>query len=300
MRLVTMQGKHGEASAGVLIGTGDRAADLVSVGRVAGLGDEHLARCASVRSFLELGPHVQETIRSTLPDYRGETRPLAEIRLGPPIVDPQKIICLGLNYRDHALESGMAIPSSPVVFAKYANSLAGPDDEIVLPAVSNDVDYEAELAVVIGRRARHITAAEARDHLAGAMAFNDVSARDLQMASSQWTLGKAIDTFGPCGPALVTLDEIEDLQALSVKTRLNGAVVQNGTTAEMIFPVADVVALLSSVMTLVPGDIIITGTPAGVGMGHRPPVSLKAGDTVEVEVEGLGALRNPVVAETAA
>ena len=298
MRLVTMQGMNGESTAGVLIGIGDRAADLLAVGRAAGLVDEELARCAAVRSYLELDPQTQEAVRTALSDYRGETRLLEEVRLGPPIVDPQKIICLGLNYRDHALEAGMAIPDSPVVFAKYANSLVGPVDEIVLPAASSDVDYEAELAVVIGRQARHITSAQALDHLAGAMAFNDVSARDLQMSSSQWTLGKAIDTFGPCGPALVTLDEIADLQALSVETRLNGAVVQDGTTAEMIFPVADVVALLSSVMTLVPGDIIITGTPAGVGMGRRPPVSLKAGDTVEVEVEGLGALRNPVVAET--
>lgn len=298
MRLITMRGLNGDSRAGVLVGDGTRAADLLSVGRAAGLVGEELAACASVRSYLELEAQVSDAVRDALDEYHGETRPLGEVRLGPPIVDPQKIICLGLNYRDHALESGMAIPESPVVFAKYANSLAGPNDEIVLPAASSDVDYEAELAVVIGRRTRHVTSAEALGHLAGAMAFNDVSARDLQMSSSQWTLGKAIDTFGPCGPALVTLDEIDELQALSVKTRLNGEIVQDGNTAEMIFPVAEVVALLSSVMTLVPGDIIVTGTPAGVGMGRRPPVSLKPHDAVEVEVEGLGVLRNTVVAET--
>ena len=297
MRLVTMRELGGESRAGVVVGEGDRVADLGAVGRAAGLREEDLLGCASVRTYLALDPQVQETVRTSLADYRGEHRLLSELHLGPPVVDPQKIICLGLNYREHALESGMAIPDSPVVFAKYANSLSGPDDEIVLPGASDDVDYEAELAVVVGRRARHVTAAQALDHLAGAMAFNDVSARDLQMSSSQWTLGKAIDTFGPCGPALVTIDEIEDLQALSVTTRLNGELLQDGTTADMIFPVADVVALLSSVMTLVPGDIIATGTPAGVGMGRRPAVSLHPGDTVEVAVEGLGALRNPVVAE---
>lgn len=282
----------------MLVRGGEHVADLVSVARAAGIESKALARCASLRCFLELGAGVWPAIHEVLDSYAGETSSIHDLRLGPPIADPQKIICLGLNYRDHALEAGMAIPDSPVVFAKYANSLAGPFSDIVLPAASADVDYEAELAVVIGQTARHVTPDEALQYVAGAMAFNDVSARDLQLSSSQWTLGKAIDTFGPCGPALVTLDELDDLHALGVRTRLNGEIVQDGNTADMIFRVADVIALLSSVMTLEPGDILVTGTPAGVGMGRTPPLNLKPGDIVEVEIEGIGALHNAVVAES--
>jgi acylpyruvate hydrolase len=160
--------------------------------------------------------------------------------------------------------------------------------------VSEKIDYEAELAVVIGTRGRNIDAAHALEHVAGAMAFNDVSARDLQLANPLWTGGKAIDTFGPCGPALVLLDEIEDLQMLAVRTRVNGETVQDGTTASMIFPVAETIAFLSRIMTLEPGDIIATGTPAGVGNARRPQLFLHPGDTVETEIEGIGTLRNRI------
>jgi 2-keto-4-pentenoate hydratase/2-oxohepta-3-ene-1,7-dioic acid hydratase in catechol pathway len=216
------------------------------------------------------------------------------VHIGPPITDPQKIICLGLNYRDHAAEAGLTAPSAPMFFAKFPNSLIGPTDPIVPPTTAGQVDYEAELAVVIGQPGRNISASRALDHVAGAMAFNDVSARDLQMANNLWTGGKAIDTFGPCGPALVTLDEIDDLQKLSVKTRVNGETVQDGSTSSMIFGVADTIAFLSQIMTLEPGDIIATGTPAGVGNSRTPKLFLHAGDSVEVEIEGLGILRNPV------
>jgi acylpyruvate hydrolase len=219
--------------------------------------------------------------------------PLADVTLHAPITDPQKIICLGLNYRDHAEETGQEIPTTPMWFAKFANSLIGSGQEIVLPAAHAEyVDYEAELALVIGRPASNVTAEDALSHIAGAMPFNDVSARDLQLQNPLWTSGKAIDTFAPCGPALVTLDEIDDLQALGLRTQVNGELLQQGTTANLIFGPAEVVAWLSRTITLLPGDIIATGTPAGVGAAQGR--FLRDGDTVEVEIDGLGSLRNTV------
>jgi 2-keto-4-pentenoate hydratase/2-oxohepta-3-ene-1,7-dioic acid hydratase in catechol pathway len=222
---------------------------------------------------------------------------LADATLEAPITDPQKIVCLGLNYRDHAEETGQEIPTAPMWFAKFANSLAGSGQDIVLPAAHAEyVDYEAELALVIGRCAKNVSAADALEHIAGAMPFNDVSARDLQMQNQLWTSGKAIDTFAPCGPALVTLDEIDDLGALGLRTRVNGELLQQGTTANLIFGPAEVVAWLSRTMTLLPGDIIATGTPAGVGVAQGR--FLKDGDAVEVEIDGLGTLVNRVRSET--
>jgi 2-keto-4-pentenoate hydratase/2-oxohepta-3-ene-1,7-dioic acid hydratase in catechol pathway len=225
-----------------------------------------------------------------------ERMALADLRLCAPVPDPEKIICLGLNYRDHAAESGQEIPTTPIWFGKFANSLVGSGEDIVLPSANAEaVDYEAELAVVIGRRARRVDAASALQYVAGAMPFNDVSARDLQFQTSQWMAGKAIDSFAPCGPSLVTLDEIEDLQALALRARINGEVVQEGTTADQIFTVAEAIAWLSRTMTLRPGDIIATGTPAGVGAAKG--LFLKSGDTVEVEVDSRGAVSNRVRTE---
>jgi acylpyruvate hydrolase len=221
---------------------------------------------------------------------------LVDVTLHAPVTDPQKIVCLGLNYRDHAAETGQDIPANPMWFAKFANSLIGSGEDIMLPGAHPEyVDYEAELALVIGRPARNVDAEDALSHIAGAMAFNDVSARDLQLQNTLWTSGKAIDTFAPCGPALVTLEEIEDLQTLGLRTRINGELLQQGTTANLIFGPAEVVAWLSRTMTLLPGDIIATGTPAGVGAAQGR--FLRDGDTVEVEIDGLGALRNTVRAE---
>jgi acylpyruvate hydrolase len=221
---------------------------------------------------------------------------LSAVRLIAPVPDPEKIICLGLNYRDHARESGQEPPSAPMWFAKFANSLIGSGQSVVLPSAHPDhVDYEAELAIVIGRCARRVDADTALRHVAGAMPFNDVSARDLQFQNQLWTSGKALDTFAPCGPALVTLDEIDDLQALGLRTRINGELVQEGSTSDQIFGVAELVAWLSRTMTLVPGDIIATGTPAGVGASKGR--FLRSGDVVEVEVDGLGRVSNPVRAE---
>jgi acylpyruvate hydrolase len=226
----------------------------------------------------------------------GERIALADVTLHAPVTDPQKIICLGLNYRDHAEETGQEIPTAPMWFAKFANSLIGSGQDIVLPAAHAEyVDYEAELALVIGRPARNVDAKDALSHIAGAMPFNDVSARDLQLQNPLWTSGKAIDTFAPCGPALVTLDEIDDLQALGLRTRVNGEQCQQGSTANLIFGPAEVVAWLSRTMTLLPGDIIATGTPAGVGAAQGR--FLRDGDTVEVEIDGLGTLVNGVRGE---
>ena len=222
---------------------------------------------------------------------------LADVALHAPVTDPQKIVCLGLNYCDHAEETGQPIPTAPMWFAKFANSLLGSGGEILLPAAHPEhVDYEAELALVIGRPAKNVSAESALSYIAGAMPFNDVSARDLQMQNPLWTSGKAIDTFAPCGPALVTLDEIDDLGALGLRTRVNGEVLQEGTTANLIFGPAEVLAWLSRTITLLPGDIIATGTPAGVGAAQGR--FLRDGDTVEVEVDGLGAVVNAVRGES--
>jgi acylpyruvate hydrolase len=226
----------------------------------------------------------------------GTALPLRDVRLGPVIPDPDKIICLGLNYRDHAAEASLPAPLTPILFAKFRNALIGSGTAIEIPKASNQVDFEGELAVVIGRRCRSLSEAEAPESIAGYTIFNDVSARDLQMATSQWTAGKAIDTFGPLGPSMTQRADVPDVQRIMLRTWLNGQLMQEDSTASMIFSVAATVAYISSLMTLEPGDVIATGTPAGVGIARRPPVFLASGDTVEVEIEGLGRLSNPVTA----
>jgi 2,4-didehydro-3-deoxy-L-rhamnonate hydrolase len=223
---------------------------------------------------------------------------LADARLHAPIPAPGKIIGIGLNYEDHAAETGAAIPEQPIVFAKWANSIVGPGDPIVIPDATKQPDYEAELAVVIGKAARRVSESEALDHVFGYTNANDVSARDIQLGEGgQWVRGKAIDTFCPIGPYIATTDEVPDPQNLTIRCVLNGEAVQDGTTSKMIFSVAELVAFLSTGMTLLPGDIIITGTPPGVGMARDPQLWIKAGDEVTIEIEGLGSLTNPVEAE---
>jgi 2-keto-4-pentenoate hydratase/2-oxohepta-3-ene-1,7-dioic acid hydratase in catechol pathway len=226
----------------------------------------------------------------------GTPVPLDRLRLNAPVHRPSKVICIGLNYRDHAEESGAPLPEIPVLFPKYANSVIGPDEPIVLPPETAEPDYEAELGVVIGRRASRVTEDHALSHVAGYMCMNDVSARDLQSQTSQWMLGKAIDTFLPCGPWLVTADEIPDPQSLAIRLRLNGEELQSSSTAQMVFGVAELIAFVSRTITLEPGDLIATGTPPGVGFARTPPIRLRDGDRVEVEIEGIGTLANPVVA----
>jgi 2-keto-4-pentenoate hydratase/2-oxohepta-3-ene-1,7-dioic acid hydratase in catechol pathway len=214
-----------------------------------------------------------------------------------PIDRPGKIICVGLNYRDHAEEQGVELPSAPLLFAKWPNALIGPGEPIVIPRVSEKVDYEAELGVVIGSRVRNISAENALEAVRGYVCVNDVSARDLQFSDGQWTRGKSPDTFCPVGPALVPASEVPDPQALAIRCIVNGNLMQDSTTANMIFTVAEIIAYASLTMTLEPGDLVATGTPAGVGVFRDPPVLLKAGDQVTVEIERLGALTNPVRAE---
>src|ERR1700760_4745149 len=222
--------------------------------------------------------------------------PLDQVRLATPVPTPSKIICIGLNYRDHAAETGQELPTKPTVCAKFPSALTGPYDPFVLPALSDKVDWEAELGVVIGRQARNVREDEALSYVGGYLCVNDVSARDVQSWTSQWTLGKNFDTFAPAGPFLVTAAEVPDPQNLEIETRVNGVVMQHSSTANMVFTVAALVSQLSAVMTLEPGDIIATGTPSGVGAAQDPPRFLRDGDVVEVEIERLGCLRNPVVA----
>jgi 2-keto-4-pentenoate hydratase/2-oxohepta-3-ene-1,7-dioic acid hydratase in catechol pathway len=213
-----------------------------------------------------------------------------------PIERPQKIVCVGLNYRDHAEEQGVDLPERPLLFAKWPNTLIGPGEPIVIPPLTERVDYEAELGVVIGSRARHVSVETALEAVAGYVCANDVSARDLQFGDGQWTRGKSLDTFCPVGPALVPASDVPDPQALGIRAILNGEVMQDSTTANMVFGVAEIVAFVSQAITLEPGDLILTGTPAGVGVFRDPPVLLGPGDEITVEIDGVGVLTNPVVA----
>jgi 2-keto-4-pentenoate hydratase/2-oxohepta-3-ene-1,7-dioic acid hydratase in catechol pathway len=253
---------------------------------------------STVRELLALGPDWQRRARSALPRGIVNFDP-ARARLLPPVHDPRKIICIGLNYRDHAAESGVPAPPEPVLFSKYPTTLVGHLDSIVLPRVSQQVDFEAELVVAIGRGGRHIAREHAREHVGGYMVGHDVSARDWQLnkPAKQWMAGKTFDTFAPTGPELVTPEEIPDPHALGIRLRLNGQTMQDSNTQQLIFGIDELISYLSQIFTLEPGDLIFTGTPPGVGMARKPPVWLKPGDVVEVEIDHLGTLRNPVVAE---
>jgi 2-keto-4-pentenoate hydratase/2-oxohepta-3-ene-1,7-dioic acid hydratase in catechol pathway len=224
-----------------------------------------------------------------------EGTPVPEVGLRPPVPDPDKIICIGLNYREHAAEAGIEPPESPTFFAKFRNALAAPDGEVALPAASEKVDYEAEVAFVVARRAKDVEADERLDHVAGLMLFNDLSARDLQFATPQWMPGKVFDASAPCGPALVTLDEAGPHDAVSFDLALNGERMQASSTADLIFPIPELLARLSRLLTLEPGDIVATGTPAGVGSTRQPRVWLKPGDEIEISSPALGRLRTRVV-----
>jgi 2-keto-4-pentenoate hydratase/2-oxohepta-3-ene-1,7-dioic acid hydratase in catechol pathway len=222
---------------------------------------------------------------------------LDEIALLAPVPRPPKFVCVGLNYRDHAAEAKAEIPHVPTIFSKFSHCVIGPGAPIVLPKNSTKPDYEAEFAFVIGRGGRHIAADHWQRHVAGYTIVNDVSARDFQNSTSQWLMGKTFDTFAPMGPWITTVDEIDDPHALDIRLTINGALLQNSNTRELIFGIPALVAYLSSVVTLEPGDIVSTGTPAGVGFARRPPRWLLPGDEVVIAIQGLGELRNPVVAE---
>lgn len=251
----------------------------------------------TVRQLLEGGTAALQAARQAAQRADAVKVAADKAKLLAPVHDPRKVVCVGLNYRDHAAESGSPIPREPVIFSKYPTAVIGHDEAIVLPPVSQEVDYEAELVIVVGKRGKNIPAANARDYVAGYTIGHDVSARDWQLKKDgkQWMIGKTFDTFAPTGPVLVTADEVADPHNLGIKLRLNGQTMQDSNTKQMVFRVEDIVAYLSQVFTLEPGDLIFTGTPPGVGFAKKPPVFLKAGDVVEVEIEGLGVLRNPVV-----
>jgi 2-keto-4-pentenoate hydratase/2-oxohepta-3-ene-1,7-dioic acid hydratase in catechol pathway len=208
---------------------------------------------------------------------------------------PQKIVCIGLNYRDHAEEQGAELPERPLLFAKWPNTLIGDGDPIRIPSISEQVDYEAELGVVIGRRASRVSKEDALDYVRDYVVANDVSGRDLQFSDGQWVRGKSLDTFLPVGE-LVPASEVPDPQALGIRAILNGETMQDSSTANMVFGVADLIAFVSQAITLEPGDLIITGTPAGVGIFRDPPRLLQPGDEITIEIDGLGSITNPVVA----
>lgn len=276
--------------------TGPRAA-AAREGAYVDLNQADPSLPSSLKGILELGEAGLR--QAALAAANGQPIESRDVKLLAPIPDPQKILCIGLNYADHARESGMTPPPEPVVFSKLATTVLPPGDAIVLPEASQAVDYEAELVVIIGRAGRNIPAADARHYIAGYCPGNDVSARDwqLQKPGGQWLLGKSFDTFAPFGPALTTQDEVADPNNLRIQFRLNGRTLQDSNTDQFLFRVDQVVAYVSKVCTLLPGDCIFTGTPAGVGFARNPRVLLSPGDVCEVEIERLGILTNPVVAE---
>ncbi len=281
MKLVSFSLADGGVRPGALIEDGTLVVDLSAAGY-----DDALAVIAA--GF----DSIDTAAAKNYPTY-----PLSDVRLHAPLPNPPRVFAIGLNYRDHAAESGMTLPSAPVVFFKLTTAIIGPGDPIVLPVNSTQPDYEAEMGFVIGRGGYRLSADEWRDHVYGYTIVNDVSARDIQFATSQWSLSKSFPTFCPIGPAIVTADEIPDPHSLAIGLTIDGVALQSSNTRELIFQIPALIEYLSSITPLLPGDIVSTGTPAGVGLGRTPKRWLKPGETVSVTVEGLGTLTNPVVAE---
>ena len=263
---------------------------VVKDGGVVDLGRRFGDRWPTVRALLAAGalPEAEGLVRETKPDF-----PLDGLELAPVIPDPDKIICVGLNYRDHVAEAGRTVTEKPALFARFAGSQVGHLQALV--KVSDAFDYEGELAVVIGKSGRHISVECALEHVAGYSCYNDGSVRDWQGRTSQWLAGKSFAGTGGFGPWLVTADEIPELSRLALETRLNGQVVQHTTTDVMITPVPEQIAYISTILPLLPGDVIVSGTPGGVGFKRNPPLFMRPGDIVEVEISGIGVLRNPIV-----
>jgi len=282
MKLATYLSETGPRVAGV------RDGQLIDLNQA----DPQVPSC--IRTLLGQGPAGLKAAAAAL--EKGQ--PLGDVRLLAPVPKPQKVICIGLNYADHAKESGMEPPPEPVVFNKFQTAVAAHEDEVVVPAISEAVDYEAELVAVIGVGGKNIPESEALNHVAGYTCGNDVSARDWQLnkPGKQWLLGKSFDGFAPFGPYLVTSDEVGDPGNLRISLRLNGETLQDSSTNQLIFGIAELVSYISKVCTLTPGDVIFTGTPPGVGFARKPPVLLKGGEVCEVEIEKVGLLRNRFVA----
>jgi len=258
-------------------------------------GDGARAAAREALGFLELLP---EEVQNNLAGQSAILYREDQIRRCAPITNPGKIVCIGLNYRDHAAESGMAVPTEPVLFSKYPSTIIGPNDAIVLPAQSEQVDYEAELVFLIGKTARNVAAADAMQYVAGYTCGHDVSARDYQLkrGGGQWMVGKTFDTFAPIGPVLVTADEGLDPHNLPIRCVVNGETLQNSNTSQFIFTIPQAIEYLTHFMTLEPGDVVFTGTPPGVGFARKPQIFLKDGDVTEIQIDGIGVLRNTVTA----
>lgn len=285
MKLLTYQSDQGPRAVGV------RDGSYIDLNRA----DPAVPAC--IKALLAQGPEAISRAADAL--AAGEPLPPHQIKPLPPIPSPQKIICVGLNYADHAKESNLKPPPEPILFNKFPTAISADGRPIVLPRLSSEVDYEAELVAVIGTGGRHIPKDQALKHVAAYCCGNDVSARDWQLRKPgrQWLLGKSFDTFAPIGPVLTTADEVPDPGNLDIQLRLNGETMQQSNTSQLIFPVDELIAYVSGVCTLSPGDLIFTGTPSGVGFARKPPVLLMPGDAVEVEIEKLGVLCNRVVDE---
>ena len=276
MKFVTFAEANGTARPGVLVD--DQVIDLS-------------AAYPDVLSIVKSGAEAQKAVEK----HSGARLPLKSVTLLAPLQSPPRIFCVGLNYRDHAVESKMEIPKVPTIFMKLASALVGHGAAIKLPSISTQPDYEAEFAAVVGTGGSNIVKEDWEKHIFGYTILNDVSARDIQLSTTQWTLGKSFNTFAPLGPAIVTKDEIADPHQLAIKLSIDGEVLQHSNTRELIFKLPELIAYLSSITPLLPGDIISTGTPAGVGLGRTPQRWLRAGETVTIEIDGLGSLVNPVV-----
>lgn len=310
MRLLRFKAKsdpEGVARMGALIAQGRAVLDLPATLDSAGRGGWLPASSAGewwnldgsvwslVRSSVEAAQRADDR---TVEQWKrtGKVHPLGDVVLCAPVPRPGKLICIGLNYRDHAAEAKLAIPDAPVIFSKFSTSIVGPGEPVVLPVGSERSDYEAELAVVIGRLGKHVSRDRALHHVFGYCCLNDVTERGYQFSDSQWQRGKSCDTFAPMGPYVVTGDELREPGDLAISLRLNGETMQKSRTSNLIFDVPHIIECLTRTMTLEPGDVIATGTPAGVGFARRPPRYLKPGDHMEVEIEGLGVLGNPISA----
>lgn len=292
MKIITFRDKNEKEKYRVGVKISDaEIADITSLTGAEKLNAAAILDCFDLDSgFLEKAKTAVE--ENSLPRLKR-----AEIEICAPVPRPGKIICIGLNYRDHAEESGAEIPKSPIIFSKFSTCAIGADEAVLLPWASEQVDYEAELAFVVGRRAKNVSKENAMDYVFGYTNFNDVSARDFQFADGQWTRGKSCDAFAPMGEYVATKDEIADPHNLRISFRLNGETLQDSNTKELIFKIPELIEFLSASITLEPGDVVATGTPPGVGFARKPPVFLKNGDAAEVEIEGLGVLSNLVKSE---
>jgi 2-keto-4-pentenoate hydratase/2-oxohepta-3-ene-1,7-dioic acid hydratase in catechol pathway len=293
MRIVTYR-RAGSWRAGAVVG--DEIfdiADALAAQSMAGLTPEPSVR-ALLRQYSDSLDSVREAVDALIRSAHGATIGASGAELGPPVPDPGKVFGIGLNYRDHVGETGRELPEFPDVFAKFSSTLIGPNDPIHGLSVTDQLDFEGELAIVIGRRAQGVTEEGALQHVAGVMILNDVTARDLQYRGTQFLIGKAVDGSTPCGPALVTLDEVGDVQALDLSTHVNGVEMQRSNTRHMIFSIPRIIAYISRTIALEPGDVITTGTPAGIGAKRTPPMWLRAGDVVSIEIENVGTLTNVV------